>query len=300
MMAAGAYAVHIRGGNAHGTQADAGSRSSKARLNGLLQSGMRPEVVAESFANVEDEWRSQAKTYAECAAANGTDCSSSSHAFQKSCALVAHAMVAGSSGDNAVVTEYMGYVCNSTKLQGWKHEGCISFAASVDKIMSGDNYYNRNQLNVTGLCGAFWAKFSAEEKTREAVERAAREAEQKKREEEAAEAAKVAAEAAAKAAEESKKADEAKKAAEAKKNAEESAKKAEEAKAELEKKQKEAAELAAEAQKRKEAAEKAAEAHAKLSNHTNKSAVPVNATAVTENSTAVARAQKSNTTSSKQ
>merc|ERR1719324_188663 len=124
--------------------------------------------------------------------------------------MVAHAMVAGSSGDNAVVTEYMGYVCNSTKLQGWKHEGCLNFAAAVDKIMSGDNYYNRNQLNVTGLCGEFWAKFSAEEEAREATERAAREAERKKREEEAAEAAKAAAE-------EAKKADEAKKAAEAKK-----------------------------------------------------------------------------------
>merc|ERR1719281_522351 len=156
---------------------------------------MRPEVVAESFAAVEDEWRTQAREYAECTLGNGTDCSGSPKAFQKSCALVSKAMVGGSGGDNAVVTEYMSYVCNSTKLEGWKKEGCVSFAAAVDKIMSGDNYYNRNELNVTSLCGTFWAKFSAEEEAR-------REAERKKREEEAAAAAKEAAEAAAKAAEE--------------------------------------------------------------------------------------------------
>merc|ERR1719281_2345784 len=241
---------------------------------------MRPEVVAESFAAVEDEWRTQAREYAECTLGNGTDCSGSPKAFQKSCALVSKAMVGGSGGDNAVVTEYMSYVCNSTKLEGWKKEGCVSFAAA-DKIMSGDNYYNRNELNVTSLCGTFWAKFSAEEEAREAAEQAAREAERKKREEEAAAAAKAAAEAAAKAAEEAKKAEEAKqaedarkaeeakKAEDAKKAAEESAKKAEEAKAELEKKQQEAAQKAEEAQKKKEEAEKAAEEHAKMANRTN-------------------------------
>merc|ERR1719230_2049010 len=178
---------------------------------------MHPDVVAESFASVEDEWRAQAREYADCTSSNGTDCSGSPKAFQKSCALVSKAMVGGSSGDNAVVTEYMSFVCNSTKLEGWKKEGCVSFAAAVDKIMSGDNYYNRNELNVTNLCGTFWSKFSAEEEAREAAERAAREAERKKREEEAAAAAKVAAEAAAKAAEEARKADEAKKAEDAKK-----------------------------------------------------------------------------------
>merc|ERR1719281_2124082 len=270
---------------------------------------MRPEVVAESFAAVEDEWRTQAREYAECTLGNGTDCSGSPKAFQKSCALVSKAMVGGSGGDNAVVTEYMSYVCNSTKLEGWKKEGCVSFAAA-DKIMSGDNYYNRNELNVTSLCGTFWAKFSAEEEAREAAEQAAREAEQKKREEEAAAAAKAAAEAAAKAAEEENKADEAKKAedakkaeenkaAEAKRVAEESAKKAEEAKAELEQKQKEAAQMAEEAQKKKEEAEKAREAHAKLANHTNASVVAANATAVAQNSTVVAAAPKPNTTATK-
>jgi len=298
VLAGGAGAAHIRGSNAHGTLAVAGARGSKARLDGLLKAGMRPEVVAESFAAVEDEWRTQAREYAECTLGNGTDCSGSPKAFQKSCALVSKAMVGGSGGDNAVVTEYMSYVCNSTKLEGWKKEGCVSFAAAVDKIMSGDNYYNRNELNVTSLCGTFWAKFSAEEEAREAAEQAAREAERKKREEEAAAAAKAAAEAAAKAAEEAKKAEEAKqaedarkaeeaKAEAAKKAAEESAKKAEEAKAELEKKQQEAAQKAEEAQKKKEEAEKAAEEHAKMANRTNTSVVKANVTSVAQNGTAV-------------
>jgi len=296
--ARGVQAAHMRGANAHGTHERTVSRGSHARLAGLLHSGMRPEVVAESFAAVEDEWRAQARSYVECTSSNGTDCSGSPKAFQKSCALVSKAMVGGSSGNNAVVTEYMSYVCNSTKLEGWKKEGCVSFAAAVDKIMSGDNYYNRNELNVTSLCGTFWAKFSAEEEAREAAEQAAREAERKKREEEAAAAAKAAAEAAAKAAEEAKKAEEAKqaedarkaeeaKAEAAKKAAEESAKKAEEAKAELEKKQQEAAQKAEEAQKKKEEAEKAAEEHAKMANRTNTSVVEANVTSVAQNSTAV-------------
>jgi len=303
--ARGVQAAHMRGANAHGTHERTVSRGSHARLAGLLHSGMRPEVVAESFAAVEDEWRAQARSYVECTSSNGTDCSGSPKAFQKSCALVSKAMVGGSSGNNAVVTEYMSYVCNSTKLEGWKKEGCVSFAAAVDKIMSGDNYYNRHQLNVTSLCGTFWAKFSADEKEREAAERAAFEAEQKQREAEAAEAAKVAADAAAKAAEEQKKADEAKKAEEqkkaqeaAKKAAEESAKKAEEAKAELEKRKEEAARMAEEAQKRKEEAEKAAEEHAKMANRTiaakastNASITKINVTVASKNASAAVAPQ---------
>merc|ERR1719389_755536 len=97
-------------------------------------------------------------------------------------------MIEGSSGDGAVVTEYMSYVCNSSELVGWKQEGCYSFARAMGAIMTDDKYSNRENLNITGLCGRYWEKFSAEEekrleKEREIAEkeRAEREAEEEKR-----------------------------------------------------------------------------------------------------------------------
>merc|ERR550514_2232274 len=144
-------------------------------------------------------------------------------------------MVGGSSGDGSVVTEYMSYVCNSSALVGWKQEGCYNFARAMGATMTDDKYNNRENLNITDLCGKYWGKFSAEEekrveKEREIAEkeRAEREAEEKKRAEEAAEAAKKAAEEARKAEEEREKAEEAKKAEEAEREAEEK-KRAEEA-----------------------------------------------------------------------
>merc|ERR1719171_3513058 len=117
-------------------------------------------------------------------------------------------MIDGSSGDGAVVSEYMSFVCNSSELTGWKQQGCYSFARNVRATMTEDKYDNRENLNMTALCGRFWAEFSAEEekrveKEREIAEkeRAEREAEEKKRAVETAEAAKKAAEEARKIAE---------------------------------------------------------------------------------------------------
>merc|ERR1719482_2116596 len=131
-------------------------------------------------------------------------------------------MVDGSSGDGAVVTEYMSYVCNSSELTGWKQEGCYNFAQTLRASMTDDKYDNRENLNMTALCKRFWGKFTEEEekrveKEREIAEkeRAEREAEEKKRAEEAAEAAKKAAEEAAKAEAERQKAEQATKAAKA-------------------------------------------------------------------------------------
>merc|ERR550514_682338 len=120
-------------------------------------------------------------------------------------------MVGGSSGDGSVVTEYMSYVCNSSALVGWKQEGCYNFARAMGATMTDDKYNNRENLNITDLCGKYWATFSAEEekrveKEREIAEkeRAEREAKEKQRAQEEAEAAKKAAEEAQKKLEEQK------------------------------------------------------------------------------------------------
>lgn len=260
-------------------------RGGKRGARGNLAVRMQPEVVAKSFAGVQDEWRSQAQAFAECRSpsnatgANATDardCSASSEAFGKSCSLVAKSMIDGSSGDGAVVSEYMSYVCNSSELTGWKQQGCYSFARNVRATMTEDKYDNRENLNMTALCGRFWAEFSTEEekrveKEREIAEkeRAEREAEEKKRAEEAAEAAKKAAEEARKAEEERQKAEEAKKAEEARQQAEEAKAKADEAARALEAKKQEVEKLAAEANRSKTEAQHAIEAHARPSNRTN-------------------------------
>merc|ERR1719235_1450812 len=185
-------------------------------------------------------------------------------------------MIDGSSGDGAVVKEYMSFVCNSSALVGWKQDGCYSFARSIGAAMSDDKYDNRENLNITDLCGRFWDKFSAEEEKRvkqereiAEKERAEREAEEKKRAEEEAEAAKKAAEEARKAEEEREKAEEAKKAEEARQQAEEAKAKADEAARALEAKKHEVEKLAAEANRSKTEAQHAIEAHARPANSTN-------------------------------
>merc|ERR1719335_1121943 len=166
-------------------------------------------------------------------------------------------MIQGSSGDGAVVSEYMSFVCNSSELTGWKQQGCYSFARNVRATMTEDKYDNRENLNMTALCGRFWAEFSAEEEKRVEKEReiaekeqAEREAEEKKRAEEAAEAAK-------------------KKAEEARQQAEEAKAKADEAARALEAKKQEVEKLAAEANRSKTEAQHAVEAHARPANGTN-------------------------------
>lgn len=259
-------------------------RGNKRNARGYLTVRMQPELVAKSFADVQDEWRSQAQVFAECHnpanvsarnATDTTDCSASADAFGKSCLLVAKSMVDGSSGDGAVVAEYMSYVCNSSKLTGWKQEGCFNFAQALQATMTEDKYDNRENLNMTALCRRFWDKFSADEekrveKEREIAEkeREEREAEEKKRAEEAAEAAKKEAEEAQKKLEEQKKAEEAQKAEEARRQAEEAKSKAEEAARALEAKRQEAEKLAAEANRSKSEAQESIDVYARLANRT--------------------------------
>merc|ERR1719245_1763725 len=82
--------------------------------------GMRPELVANTLARVEDRWRSQAVLFTECNSTLGgstaLDCSHATSAFMKSCSTVVSAVVSGSSGDRDNVKEYLGVVCNEPEL----------------------------------------------------------------------------------------------------------------------------------------------------------------------------------------
>jgi hypothetical protein len=233
----------------------------KLRSQSFLGTDMQPEAVAHTLVQVEDEWRAQAASFAECNAtlAEGSDiseCNSAPEAFQKSCATVVSAVVKASSGNRGNVKEYMGIVCGESELSGWHQERCGELAASVFDSMSDDNYENRENFNAASLCSGYWSKFAAEEKVRVDQERAEREAAEKKAEEERIEAEKKAAVEAAEMEKRRAKEEAEMKAAEARKQAEDAA-------AELKAKKEEAERQAQEAKKKMEEAQEAAEAAAR-------------------------------------
>jgi len=262
-----------------------GSVRHKAFLS--LASDMQPEVVARTLSEVEDEWKSQAASYAECNTTETSECGGAPEAFSKSCSTVVSAVVQASSGDRASVKEYMNTVCSESELSGWHSGRCTELASAVTDSMLDDNYENRENFNSGSLCTSFWSKFVVEEKARVEKERSEREAADKKAAEEAAEAAKKAAEEAVEAQKQKENEDAQQKAADAKRQAEEAA-------AELAAKKEEAEKQAEEAKTKMEQAQAAAQEAAKhhrevLANntvHTNATVVKkANATVVKENVT---------------
>jgi len=250
-----------------------------------LASDMQPEVVARTLSEVEDEWKSQAASFAECNTTETSECGGAPEAFSKSCSTVVSAVVQASSGDRTSVKEYMNTVCGENELSGWHAERCTELASAVTDSMLDDNYENRENFNSGSLCTSFWSKFVVEEKARVEKERAEREAAEKKAAEEAAEAAKKAAEEAAEAQKQKEKEEAEQKAADAKRQAEEAA-------AELAAKKEEAEKQAEEAKTKMEQAQAAAQEAAKhhrevVANntaHTN-ATVASNATVVAKNVT---------------
>merc|ERR1719182_438572 len=256
------------------------NKRNKAFLS--LSSDMQPEVVARTLSEVEDEWKSQAASFAECNTTETSECGGAPEAFSKSCSTVVSAVVQASSGDRSSVKEYMNTVCGENELSGWHAERCTELASAVTDSMLDDNYENRENFNSGSLCTSFWSKFVVEEKARVEKERSEREAAEKKAAEEAAEAAKKAADEAAEAQKEKEEAEQ--KAADAKRQAEEAA-------AELAAKKEEAEKQAEEAKAKMEQAQAAAQEAAKhhrevVANntaHTNVTAVQSNATVVAQN-----------------
>jgi phage-related minor tail protein len=237
-----------------------------------LLADLRPDVVSKLLSQVSHKWTMNFVSVLRNE--KGADETKSYKEMEKSCLKVSQSIVQGSDGDEERVAEYMKSVCAVGTDEEKKL--CASFAHGIDEAMIGDFEFNRESLDLTKFCKAFWQstvqeaaiqkkkdidveeKEAAEKKAAEEKAAAERKAEaekaaaEKKAAEEKAAAEKTAA--AEKAAEEKKKADAEKKAA-AEKAAEEKKKAEVEKKAEQEK---EMAEKKAE-QEKAAAAKKVAE-----------------------------------------
>jgi hypothetical protein len=169
------------------------------RNAGFLAANLRPDVVAQTLAKVEEEWNDETSAFLECNLTHSQDDSKSCapEKFHKSCPTVVGAILRSSSGDRSVVREYMGDVCGEPALQGWLSDRCQVLSEALTDAMSEDSYSNRENLDTAHFCQGFWAKFAQDE-----IHRAEREQ-------------KIRAEAALKATEDAKKGEAAKEAAEA-------------------------------------------------------------------------------------
>lgn len=172
-------------------------------LRGGESDSMRPEMVANTLAKVEEEWRKEAAVFTE---GPKSEASSAPDAFAHSCATVVSAVIQGSGGDRDVAKEYMNNVCGQKVLAGWHKQRCATLASRItEHAMLADNYANRQNLLPSKVCTSFWSVFVEAERTREAdeaKEKAAHDkvvAEQEKKAAEAAAEAKKIADAAAKA-----------------------------------------------------------------------------------------------------
>jgi len=147
LLALGANAVVLRGGDSD---------------------SMRPEMVANTLAKVEEEWRKEAAVFTE---GSKSGASGAPDAFAHSCATVVSAVIQGSGGDRDVAKEYMNNVCGQKVLSGWHKQRCASLASRItEHAMLADNYANRQNLLPSKVCTSFWSVFVEAERTREADE----------------------------------------------------------------------------------------------------------------------------------
>jgi len=100
----------------------------------------------------------------------------------KSCSKVAMAIIEGSEGDKDKVVEYMQDVCSSTSDVD-QTEKCQQFSKGIEGAMSDDMEVNRNELDLSKFCQAFWsgpvtdvAQKQAQKEEEEAAAKANREA----------------------------------------------------------------------------------------------------------------------------
>jgi len=167
---------------------------------------MQPEVVSKLLTDVENKW-TQARVMV---LRNVTDEATSYTSMEASCLKVSTAVVAGSEGDKDRVVEYMQDVCAASPAKDAPTATmCTDFASGVELVMTDDEAWNRESLDLKPFCKKFWdhtvsaaaqavkqrlddeeAKKEAEEKANEEAEKKAKEeaeeAEKKKEEEEAA------------------------------------------------------------------------------------------------------------------
>jgi len=76
----------------------------------------------------------------------------------KSCSKVAKAIIAGSDGDKDKVVEYMQDVCSSDNAPPSDEEKkCHQFSSGIEGTMTDDAGFNRNDLDLSKFCQAFWS-----------------------------------------------------------------------------------------------------------------------------------------------
>lgn len=132
-------------------------------------------------------------SFLECDAKRRSHCAKSKESFLHSCSSVMGAVVRASSGQRAVVKEYMTDVCTESVLQGDLKEGCLGFASVLDDSMTDDSYSNREQFNLAEPCANLWQLIAASKTKRMAQENEDSAAEEKRLAQERAESERKAA-----------------------------------------------------------------------------------------------------------
>merc|ERR1719281_552660 len=130
---------------------------------------------------------------------NVTDEDTSYATMEASCLKVSSAVVAGSEGDKDRVVEYMQDVCAASPAKDAPTATmCTDFASGIEKVMTDDESWNRDSLDLKPFCKKFWVntvsaaaqvvkqQLDEEEAKKEAEEEQKRKDEEAKRQEEEA------------------------------------------------------------------------------------------------------------------
>lgn len=141
----------------------------------LVNTDLQPEVVAKILSNVQDEWISQAATFADCTTRLGEakNCKDSQQSFGRSCSKVVDGIVQGSSGDQNRVREYMNLVCAQKSLTTVHHNHCLGLQQMIDGALQYNEYSNRMHFKSDDVCNKYWSTFADAEQKRAQAERAA-------------------------------------------------------------------------------------------------------------------------------
>merc|ERR1719379_2352168 len=155
---------------------------------------MQPEVVSKLLSDVEKKWTQSRVMVLR----NVTDEDTSYASMEASCLKVSSAVVAGSEGEKDRVVEYMQDVCAATNAKDAPTPTmCTDFASGIEKVMTDDEGWNRDSLDLKPFCKKFWdntiaaaaqavkQRLDEEEAKKEAEEKQREEEEQKEKEEEA-------------------------------------------------------------------------------------------------------------------
>lgn len=167
-----AFAASLRRGAAASGSSAEGALSSLARL------ALHPELVATLLGEVEDAW-----VQGRVAVLRGdTKDIIAREEAMISCKKVATSIVMGSDGLFEKAKTYMSEVCKKFNGAKGNHTMCQKFGENVVGAMVGDPEYNREELNLTAPCAAFYdsavstiAMDAEKEQEREAQEHAASE-----------------------------------------------------------------------------------------------------------------------------